>query len=132
MNEFEMKDIGHATKILGMNIVRNREEGTVEINQTEYHQKIVRKFNLDNAKSVSVPLAQHFRLSKEQSPENDEERIEMLKIPYSNAVGSLMYSMTCTRPDLAFAMSVISQYMSDPGKSHWEAVKWVIRYLKGS
>lgn len=132
MNEFEMKDIGHATKILGMNIVRNREEGTVEINQTEYHQKIVRKFNLDNAKSVSVPLAQHFRLSKEQSPKNDEERIEMLKIPYSNAVGSLMYSMTCTRPDLAFAMSVISRYMSDPGKSHWEAVKWVIRYLKGS
>ena len=55
----------------------------------------------------------------------------MLDIPYSNAVGSLMYSMLSTRPDLSYAMSVLSRFMSSPGKSHWEAMKWLFRYIKG-
>ena len=56
----------------------------------------------------------------------------MSSIPYSSAVGSLMYAMVCTRPDLSHAVSVVSRFMSKPGKVHWEAVKWIMRYLKGS
>jgi hypothetical protein len=56
----------------------------------------------------------------------------MSKVPYENAVGSLMYLMVCTRPDLAYAMGKVSRYMSNPGKVHWEAVKWILRYLKGT
>ena len=56
----------------------------------------------------------------------------MAKVPYEKAVGSLMYLMTCTRPDLALAMGKVSRYMSNPGKMHWEAVKWILRYLKGT
>jgi ATP-binding cassette subfamily B (MDR/TAP) protein 1 len=56
----------------------------------------------------------------------------MSKIPYEKAVGSLMYLMICTRPDIALAMGKVSRYMSNPGKIHWEAVKWILRYLKGT
>ena len=56
----------------------------------------------------------------------------MSNIPYSNAVGSLMYAMVCTRPDISHAVSVVSRYMSNPGKEHWLAVKWILCYLKGT
>ena len=56
----------------------------------------------------------------------------MSKVPYASAIGSLMYAMVCTRPDIAHAVGVVSRFMSRPGKQHWEAVKWILRYLKGS
>ena len=56
----------------------------------------------------------------------------MLNVPYSNAVGSLMYAMVCTRPDLAYVVSVVSRFMHNPDKAHWEAIKLILRYLKGS
>ena len=56
----------------------------------------------------------------------------MSKVPYASAVGSLMYAMVCTRPDIAHAVGVVSRYMSNPGKEHWEGVKWILRYLKGT
>lgn len=83
-------------------------------------------------KPVTVPLAKHFRLSVSQSPQNEKEKNEMASIPYASAVGSLMYLMVCTRPDLAHCMSVISRFMANPGMQHWKAVKWVMRYIKGS
>ena len=56
----------------------------------------------------------------------------MEKIPYASAVGSLMYAMIATRPDIAFAVGVVSRYMSNLGKKHWEAVKGILRYLKAT
>ena len=56
----------------------------------------------------------------------------MSKVPYALAVGSLMYAMVCTRPDIAHAVGVVSRYMNNPGKEHWMAVKWILRYLKGT
>ena len=56
----------------------------------------------------------------------------MSHISYSNAVGNLMYAMICTRPDLAHAVSVVSRFMHNPGKEHWDAVQWILRYLKGT
>jgi ATP-binding cassette subfamily B (MDR/TAP) protein 1 len=53
-------------------------------------------------------------------------------VPYSSAVGSLMYAMVCTRPDIAHAVGMVSRFLSNPGKEHWEAVKWILRYLKGT
>ena len=57
---------------------------------------------------------------------------EMQKIPYASVVGSLMYAMVCTRPDIAHAVGVVSQFLSDLGKEHWAAVKWILRYLQGT
>ena len=56
----------------------------------------------------------------------------MMKIPYASAVGSLMYAMVCTRPDIGYAVGVVSRFMSNPGKEHWNAVKWILWYLKGT
>ncbi|GKB32371.1 hypothetical protein Tco_0871772, partial [Tanacetum coccineum] len=65
-------------------------------------------------------------------PGTDKEVKYMKTVPYSSAVGSLMYAMVCTRPNLAHAASVVSRFMANPGKAHWKAVKWILRYLKGA
>ncbi len=82
-----------------------------------------------DAKPVRTPLASHFRLSKEQCPETNEEKDFMARVPYASTIGSLMYAMVCTRLDISHAVGVVSRYMSNPGKQHWEAVKWILRYL---
>ena len=56
----------------------------------------------------------------------------MINIPYASAVGCLMCAMVLTRPDLSYAVSVVSRYMANPGKEHWRAVKWILRYLNGT
>ncbi|KAK1683719.1 hypothetical protein QYE76_044567 [Lolium multiflorum] len=69
-------------------------------------------------------------LSKTQGPATADERERMSKIPYASAVGSIMYAMLCTRPDIAHAVSLTSRYQSDPGMEHWTAVKNILKYLK--
>ena len=83
----------------------------------------------EKSKPVSTPLAPHFKLSALMSPKNDAEREYMSKVPYASVVGSLMYAMVCTRPDISQAVGVVSRYMHDPGKEHWQAVKWILRYI---
>ena len=56
----------------------------------------------------------------------------MAKVPYASTCGSLMYAMVATRPDIAYAVGVVSRYMSNPGKKHWDAVKSILRYLSGT
>ena len=56
----------------------------------------------------------------------------MSKVPYASAVGSLMYAMVYTNPDIAHEVGVVSRYMNNSGKEHWMAVKWILRYLKGT
>ena len=87
---------------------------------------------MDKAKTVSCPLANHFKLSTMQSPSTDKEKEEMKKIPYASAVGSLMYAMVCTRPDIAHTVGVMSQFLSNPEKKHWATMKWIFRYLRGA
>ena len=81
---------------------------------------------------MSTPLGSQFKLSNRDSPKNDVERRAMESIPYASAIGSVMYAMICTRPDIAHAVGVVSRFMSNPGKLHWEGVKWILRYLKGT
>ena len=81
---------------------------------------------------MSTPLAGHFKLTSQLCPTSEKEKEEMSKVPYSSAVGSLMYAMVCTRPDIAHAVGVVSRFLSNPGKEHWEAVKWILRYLRGT
>lgn len=87
---------------------------------------------MKGAKSVVTPLVPHFRLSCNQSPTIAEDKAYIENVPYASAVGSLMYDMVCTRPNISQAVSVVSRFMVNPGKAHWEAVKWILRYLKGT
>jgi hypothetical protein len=65
-------------------------------------------------------------------PKTQEEIEYMSRVPYSSTIGSLMYAMVCTRPDIAHAVGVVRRYMNNLGKEHWEEVKWILRYLRGT
>lgn len=128
--EFDMKDLGPARKILGMQITRDKQRGVLQLSQAEYINRVLQRFNMGNAKPISTPLGSYFRLSKDRYPQTEEERESMANILYASAIGSLMYTMVCTRPDIGHAVGVVSRFMSNPGKSQWEAVKWILRYLR--
>lgn len=130
--EFEMKDLGDAKKILGMEITRDRVNRKLCVSQEDYLWKVLGKFNMDQCKTVATPLGAHFALKAATDEELRDQEECMKKVPYQNAVGSIMYSMVGTRPDLAYVVGEISRFMSRPITDHWQAVKWVLRYIKGS
>ena len=125
-----MKDLGEAKKILGMKISRDRKLGRLCLSQKEYLRKALKRFSMnEKSKPVSTPLAPHFKLSASMSPKNDAERKYMSKVLYASTVGSLMYGMVCTRPGISQAVGVVSKYMHDPEKQHWQTVKWILWYI---
>ncbi|KAJ4710294.1 Retrovirus-related Pol polyprotein from transposon TNT 1-94 [Melia azedarach] len=83
-------------------------------------------------KDLDTPSAANAHLSVAFAPKSIEEKEYMSRVPYASAVGSLMYAMVCSRPDLAQSVSVVSRFMGEPGKEHWQAVKRIFRYLKGT
>ncbi|KAL4323155.1 hypothetical protein GQ457_11G027600 [Hibiscus cannabinus] len=104
----------------------------------ELKARLAREFEMkdlgptQDCKTISTPLPINFKLSSSMSPSSEEERMEMSRVPYASAMGSLMFAMICTRPDIAQAVGVVSRYMANPGKEHWNAVKRILRYIKGS
>ncbi|GJR15593.1 retrovirus-related pol polyprotein from transposon TNT 1-94 [Tanacetum coccineum] len=106
--EFKMKDLGPTKQILGMSIIIDRTKGTLRLSQEKYIRKVLEKFNMKDAGLI------------------------MAKVPYASAVGSVICTMVCTRPNIAHAVGVVSRFMSNLGREHWEAVKWLLRYLKGT
>ena len=115
-----------------MEISRDRKACKLILSQESYMKKVLQRFNMTNAKPVSTPIAPHFKLSSAQSPKTAAEIEHMCKIPYASAIGSMMYAMVCTRLDISYAVSLVSRFMGKPGLEHWNAVKWVLRYLAGS
>ncbi|KAH9673800.1 hypothetical protein KPL70_018239 [Citrus sinensis] len=130
--EFEMKDLGPANKILGMQIHRDKNNMKIWLSQKNYLKKILRRFNMQDCKPISTPLPVNFKLSSSMCPSNEAERKEMSRVPYASAVGSLMFAMICTRPDIAQAVGAVSRYMGNPGGEHWIAVNRVLRYIRGT
>ncbi|KAH9685484.1 hypothetical protein KPL70_013981 [Citrus sinensis] len=130
--EFEMKNLGPANKILGMQIHRDRNNRKIWLSQKNYLKKILRRFNMQDCKSISTPLPINFKLSSSMCPSNEAERNEMSRVPYASAVGSLMFTMICTRPDIAQAVGAVSRYMANPGGEHWITVKRILRYIRGT
>ncbi|KAH9687275.1 hypothetical protein KPL70_014703 [Citrus sinensis] len=102
------------------------------LSQKNYLKKILRRFNMQDCKSISTPLPVNFKLSSSMCPSNEAERKEMSRVPYASAVGSLMFAMICTRPDIAQAVGVVSRYMANPGGEPWIAVKRILRYIRGT
>lgn len=115
---FAMKDLGPAKQILGMRITRDRKNNKLWLSQHNYIEKVLERFNMSNCKPVSTPLATHFKLNSDKCPTSEKDKEEMKKVPYASAVGSLMYAMVCTRPDIAHAVGVVSRFLSNPGKDH--------------
>lgn len=127
---FAMKDLGEAAYILGIRILRDRKKRLIGLSQSTYLDKVLKRFSMESSKKGELPIQINTKLSKTQCPSTDEEIADMSRVPYASAVGSIMYAMTCTRPDVAFALSTVSRYQGNPGRSHWIAVKNILKYLR--
>jgi Reverse transcriptase (RNA-dependent DNA polymerase)/gag-polypeptide of LTR copia-type/Integrase core domain/GAG-pre-integrase domain len=128
--EFDMKDLGEMKYILGIELERDWDKSVFRLSQASYIRRMITKFNLEDANGVSTPQEFGKKLSPEDCPTTEEEKRYMDKVPYREAVGSLLYAANCTRPDIATSVSNVSRYLSNPGRAHWEAVKRILRYLK--
>ena len=128
--QFQMKDLGNAQYVLGIQIVRNRKNKTLAMSQTSYIDKILSRYKMQNSKKGLLPYRYGIHLSKEQCPKTPQEVEDMSNIPYASAVGSLMYAMLCTRPDICYSVGIVSRYQSNPGRDHWTAVKNILKYLR--
>lgn len=104
-----MKDPGAAKKIFGIKIHCDKRAGQLRLSQDSYLQKVLQRFNMQEAKSVSILLAAHFKLSAKICPSSEDEIKHMVEVPYANAVGCLMYLMVCTRLDISHAVWLIQE-----------------------
>lgn len=129
-SSFKLKDLGKLSYCLGIQFSQNND--SISMCQTKYINDLLIKFNMLDCKSVVSPLDPNLKLSKEMSPQCEEEIAEMKDIPYRQLIGSLMYLSVATRPDITHAVNFLSQFNNAPGKSHWIAAKHVLRYLKGT
>ena len=124
---WEMRDLWEADEFLGMTIQRNRPLRQISIDQTAYLNKVINRFNMQNAKPASTPLPMgytpHISLEK-ASPE--------LLHRYQSVIGSLMYLMLGTRPDINYAVIKLSMYMANPNQSHLDKALYILRYLNGT
>ena len=127
---FDMTDLGDVHWLLGMEISRDR--AGIHISQERYIRELLERFGMNDCKPASTPMQVGLPLTDNMSPTTDKQRNEMAVVPYRSAVGSLMYAMVATRPDIAAAVSAVSRYMGNPGPEHWTAVKRIMRYLKGT
>ena len=129
---YALMDLGPLHWLLGIKVLRDQAEHTISSSQTAYINSILNRFALADAKPYSSPMIPGLVYTKSDSPSNPEEAAQMKNTPYREAIGSLMYIAVTTRPDIAFAVSALSQFLSNPGKAHWEAVKQVFQYLSGT
>ena len=127
-----MKDLGEASYILGMKIYRDRFKRMLGLSQSMYIDTMLKRFSMKNFKKGYLPIGQGINLSKRDCSITPQERERMSRVPYASAVGSIMYAMTCTRPDVAYSLGVVSRYQSDPGENHWKVVKTILKYLRNT
>ncbi|GJU28609.1 retrotransposon protein, putative, ty1-copia subclass [Tanacetum coccineum] len=87
---------------------------------------------MENSKRGSIPMQDKLRLSKSQGASTPAELKRMQNVPYASAVGSIMYAVRCTRPDVAFAQNITSRFQQNPGDLHWTTVKNILKYLRNT
>jgi hypothetical protein len=124
---FKMSDLGACHFYLGMEVIRDRPRRTLRLSQEAYLRKALEDHNMGNCNKTQTPMETSSRLIPAEPGYNADP---LLRRAYQSAVGSLMYAMLGTRPDLAYAVSVISRFSSNPTTAHMSAVKRVFRYIQ--
>jgi hypothetical protein len=119
-SSFSMKDLGEAEVILGIRIIKLQDG--VSLTQSHYIEKVLKRFNHFSGSPVSTPMDPSLKLIPNESD-------PVLQLEYSKVIGCLMYAMTSTRPDIAFAVGKLSRYTSNPSAVHWMALKRILKYL---
>ena len=118
--------------ILGIKVTRDYRTRTISLSQESYINSLVKRFGLQRATTVTTPLALGALLTKDQCPRTPEELREVANNNYRELLGSLQYAALTTRPDTSFAISKLSQFLTNPGRAHIEVAHRVIRYLSGT
>ncbi len=123
-----MKDLRPVKFIFGLEITRDRKNKTTYLSQEKYITDILNHFNMKDAKPMDTPQAVGEVLSKDDPTVKSED---MKAVPYRNAVGSIIYAMIGTCPDITVVTSMVNRFLFEPGLTHWKVVKRILRYLKG-
>ncbi len=123
---FEMKDMGTAKVILGIEVSRDRQKKKLFINQAEYTRSVLERFGMIDSKPVATPMDRSYHDNVTQ------ESAVVDNVPYRQVIGSLMYLMITTRPDIAYAIGKLSQRNQNPRAHDWIAAKRVLRYINGT
>lgn len=128
----EVTDLDELHWLLGIEVRRDRDRRTISLSQRAYIDSILRRFSFEELKPASSPMEPHTQLTSSQAPATAHEVSIVRDAPYQEAVGALMYASIATRPDITFAVSVVSRFSANPGVPHWNAVKRIHRYLSGT
>ena len=126
--EYKFADMGEITQYLGLHITRDRKNRTFAIDQSHYIEKMIERYELKTATPKKTPLATSLKLVASESPTTDPA----LQRRYQSIVGSLMYAMLGSRPDICFAVNKLSQFGSNPDEEHLAAAIRVLQYLKST
>ena len=113
-----------------MKIYRDRSRCLIGLSQSTYLDNVLKKFKMGQSKKGFLPVLEGVKLSKSQCSTTAKDREKMKVIPYASSIGSIMYAMLCTRPDVFFAISLAGRYQSNLGVDHWTAVKNILKYMK--
>ena len=100
------------------------------LSQVGYIDKVLEQFSMQNSKKRLLLFRHGVPLSDDQRPKTLEEENTMRQVPYASVVGSLMYAILCTRPDINYPVGMVSHYLSNPGPKHWQVVKHILKYLQ--
>ena len=122
-SHFDMKDLGEADVILGVKM--RKSDNGFSLCQSHYIEKILKKFNCYDELPVRTPYDPSIHLKKNNGS-------SVSRTEYAKIIGSVMFLMNCTRPDIAYAVSRLSRYTHNPGNEHWTALRRLLRYLKGT
>jgi hypothetical protein len=125
--EYEMKDLGELKYFLGIQVHRDREQKIIHISQSGYNRTILERYDMQNSKPANTPLSSGTRLTKATTMDTLTDQKE-----YQSMVGSLMYAMLATRPDLAQCIQQVSQFSQTPTRIHKSATKHALRYISGT
>nr|GEV72844.1 retrotransposon protein, putative, Ty1-copia subclass [Tanacetum cinerariifolium] len=129
---FAMKDLGDAAYILVIKIYRDRSKRLIGLCQSAYIEKIMKRYYTENSKHGTIPMQKKLKLSKSQGASTPVEKQRMQNIPYASAIGSIMYAVRSTRPDVAFAQNMTSRFQYNLGGEHWTAIKNILKYLRNT
>ena len=126
---FDIKDLGEVNTFLGIDIVRDRINRTLAINQSRYIADLLAKYNMLEARPRSIPLCAStpMRRGSDYSHPLDKSQFN-----YSELIGSLLYLSVCTRPDISYAVGALARFMAAPTNEHWNAALGILRYLCGT
>ena len=131
---FKMTNEGELSHFLGMEIERDRKNRTIKLHQRKYCLDMLRKYNMQNCNPARAPSLSGSKLNSSDCPKTPEEKAELkeLQSEYMSIVGSMIYLSICSRPDISYRVGELARFMSNPGRSHMAAAKYLLRYIAGT